>query len=35
MTGRPIIPPAISARLIGHIMLEAQADGTIAAYFDG
>jgi SagB-type dehydrogenase family enzyme len=33
--GRRIAPPAISARLIGHITLEAQTDGTIAAYFDG
>ena len=33
--GRKIRSPAISARLIGHIALEAQADGTIVAYFDG
>ena len=33
--GRKIRSPAISARLIGHITLEAQADGTIVAYFDG
>jgi SagB-type dehydrogenase family enzyme len=33
--GRRIARPGISARLIGHITLEAQADGTIAAYFDG
>jgi hypothetical protein len=33
--GRRITPPAISARLIGHITLEAQTDGTIGAYFDG
>ena len=32
---RRIAPPAISARLIGHITLEAQPDGAIAAYFDG
>jgi SagB-type dehydrogenase family enzyme len=32
---RKISSPAISARLIGHIALEAQADGTIVAYFDG
>ena len=32
---RKIKSPAISARLIGHITLEAQADGTIVAYFDG
>jgi SagB-type dehydrogenase family enzyme len=33
--GRRIVPPAISARLIGHITLEAQTDGTIVASFDG
>jgi SagB-type dehydrogenase family enzyme len=33
--GRRIVPPAISARLIGHITLEAQTDGAIVAYFDG
>jgi SagB-type dehydrogenase family enzyme len=33
--GRKIKSPAISARLIDHITLEAQADGTIVAYFDG
>jgi SagB-type dehydrogenase family enzyme len=33
--GQRIVRPAISARLIGHITLEAQTDGTIAAYFDG
>jgi SagB-type dehydrogenase family enzyme len=32
---RRIAPPAISARLIGHITIEAQTDGTIVAYFDG
>ena len=32
---RRIKPPAISVRLIGHITLEAQTDGNIAAYFDG
>jgi SagB-type dehydrogenase family enzyme len=32
---RRIAPPAISARLSAHIMLETQADGSIAAYFDG
>ena len=33
--GRRIAPPAISVRLSGHITLEAQPDGTIAARFDG
>jgi SagB-type dehydrogenase family enzyme len=33
--GQRIVRPTISARLIGHITLEAQADGTIVAYFDG
>jgi SagB-type dehydrogenase family enzyme len=33
--GRRITPSAISARLSGHITLEAQADETIAACFDG
>ena len=33
--GRRIAPPAISARLVGHITLETQTDGTIVAYFDG
>ncbi len=33
--GRRIAPPAISARLSGHIALEAQPDGNIAACFDG
>ena len=33
--GRRIVPPGISARLIAHITLEAQTDGTIVAYFDG
>jgi SagB-type dehydrogenase family enzyme len=28
-------PPAISARLSGHITLETQADGSVAAFFDG
>jgi SagB-type dehydrogenase family enzyme len=32
---RRIARPGISARLIGHITLEAQTDGTIVAYFDG
>ena len=34
-TGRRIAPPVISARLGGHITLEAKADGGIAACFDG
>jgi SagB-type dehydrogenase family enzyme len=34
-TGRRIAPPVISARLVGHITLEAKADGNIAASFDG
>src|SRR5205807_2649986 len=34
-TARRIAPPAISARLSGHIALETQADGSIAAFFDG
>jgi SagB-type dehydrogenase family enzyme len=33
--GRRIASPGISARLIGHITLEAQTDGNIVAYFDG
>jgi SagB-type dehydrogenase family enzyme len=33
--GRRIAPPAISARLSGHITLEAHADGNIFACFDG
>jgi SagB-type dehydrogenase family enzyme len=33
--GRKIATPGISARLNGHITLEAQADGSIAACFDG
>ena len=33
--GRRIAPPTISARLSGHITLDAQADGSIAAWFDG
>jgi SagB-type dehydrogenase family enzyme len=33
--GRKIAAPGISARLNGHITLEAQADGSIAACFDG
>ena len=33
--GRRIVPPGISARLIAHITLETQTDGTIVAYFDG
>jgi SagB-type dehydrogenase family enzyme len=32
---RRIAPPALSARLSGPVTLEAQADGTIAACFDG
>jgi SagB-type dehydrogenase family enzyme len=32
---RRIAPPAISARLSGHITLETRADGSIAAFFDG
>lgn len=31
---RRIAPPAISARLSGHISLETRADGTTAAFFD-
>ncbi len=34
-TGRRIAPPTISARLSAHITLEAHADGSIAACFDG
>src|ERR1700730_11584564 len=34
-TGRRIAAPVISARLLGHITLEAKADGNIAAHFDG
>ena len=33
--GRRIAPPVVSARLSGHIKLEAQADGSVAASFDG
>jgi SagB-type dehydrogenase family enzyme len=33
--GRKIAPPVVAARLSGHITLEAQADGNIAACFDG
>ena len=33
--GRRIAAPVISARLVDHITLEAQADGNIAAHFDG
>ena len=33
--GRRITPPVISARLSGHIAVEAKADGSIAARFDG
>jgi SagB-type dehydrogenase family enzyme len=33
--GRPIAPPTLSARLSGPITLEAGADGSIAAGFDG
>jgi SagB-type dehydrogenase family enzyme len=33
--GRLITPPVVSARLVGHITLEAKADGNIAAGFDG
>jgi SagB-type dehydrogenase family enzyme len=32
---RRIAPPVLSARMGGHIMLEAQADGNIVACFDG
>jgi len=32
---RRTAPPAIAARLSGHITLEAQADGSLAAGFDG
>jgi len=34
-TGRRVAPPTISARLNAHITLEAHADGSIAARFDG
>jgi SagB-type dehydrogenase family enzyme len=34
-TGRRISPPTISARLSAHITLEAHADGTVDACFDG
>jgi SagB-type dehydrogenase family enzyme len=34
-SGRRITPPVISARISGHITLEAKADGGIAACFDG
>jgi SagB-type dehydrogenase family enzyme len=34
-TGRRISPPTISARLGAHIRLEAHADGTVDACFDG
>jgi len=33
--GRKVAPPGISARLNGHVTLDAQADGSIAACFDG
>jgi SagB-type dehydrogenase family enzyme len=33
--GRRIAPPAISARLTGHITLEAHPDGSLLACFDG
>ena len=33
--GRKIAPLAIAARLNARVMLEAQADGSIAACFDG
>jgi SagB-type dehydrogenase family enzyme len=33
--GSRIKPPAIAARLIGFVTLEAQTDGNIVAYFDG
>jgi SagB-type dehydrogenase family enzyme len=33
--GQRIAPPVISARLGGHIILEANADGNIAAWFEG
>ena len=34
-TGRRIAAPTISARLSGHVTLQAQADGSIDATFDG
>jgi SagB-type dehydrogenase family enzyme len=34
-TARRTAPPAISARLSGHITLETRADGSVAAFFDG
>ena len=34
-TRRRVASPTISARLSGHITLDAQADGSIAAWFDG
>ncbi len=34
-TGRPIAPPAISARLSAHVTLEARPDGNVFACFDG
>jgi SagB-type dehydrogenase family enzyme len=34
-SGRRAAPPTISARLSGHVTLEARANGEIAAYFDG
>lgn len=34
-TGRRITPPVISARIGGHITLEAKADGSLAACFNG
>jgi len=34
-TGRKTAPPVISARLNSHVTLESQADGSLAACFDG
>lgn len=33
--GRKVTPPIVSARLSGHITLDARADGSVAARFDG
>ena len=35
MTGRPVVPAIISARIAGHVALEAQPSGEIAARFYG
>src|SRR5215470_1727023 len=35
MTGRPVVPAIISARIAGHVALEAQSNGEIAARFYG